>query len=103
MPEEKDRLLLVCAEVYKAGEKVFIVTDWEVERVGSRAEVIPDGRPQCTRASEDMVRIADYCFKKGGVSHYSNCYFPFSFHQLQKIIIIIINKLYTNYQPTWVL
>ena len=43
MTEERDRLLLlVCAEKHKAGEKVSIVTNWEVERVGSRAEVILD-------------------------------------------------------------
>ena len=38
--------------------------------MGSRAEVIlQDGRAQCrpTQVSEDMVWIADYCFKKGGV------------------------------------
>jgi len=38
-----------------AGEKVSIVSNWEVERVGSRAEVILDGRAQCSQASEDMV------------------------------------------------
>ena len=36
----------VCAEKHKAGEKVSIVTNWKVERVGSRAEVILDGRAQ---------------------------------------------------------
>jgi len=36
--------LLVCAEKHKAEEKVSIVTNWEVERVGTRAEVILDGR-----------------------------------------------------------
>jgi len=36
--------------------------------VGSRAEVMLDGRAQCTQASEDMVRVGDYCFKKGGVN-----------------------------------
>ena len=41
------------------GEKVSIVTNWEVERVGSRAEVILDGRAQCTQASEDMVLVTD--------------------------------------------
>ena len=45
---------------HKAGEKVSIVTNWEVERVGSRAEVILDGRVQCTQAFEDMVWVADY-------------------------------------------
>ena len=44
MTEEKDRLLLVCAEKHKAGEKVSIITNWEVERVVSRPEVILDGR-----------------------------------------------------------
>jgi len=53
--------LLVCAEKHKAGKKVSIVTNWEVERVGSRADVILDGRAQCrpTQASEDMVWVAD--------------------------------------------
>jgi len=55
MTEERDRLLLVCAEEHKAGEKVSIVTNWEIERVGSRAKVILDGRALCTQASEDMV------------------------------------------------
>src|SRR6218665_614433 len=59
--------LLVCAEKHKAGEKVSIVTNWEVERVGSRAEVILDGKAQCTQASVDMVLVADYFFKRGGV------------------------------------
>ena len=40
-----------------AGEKVSIVTNWEVERVGSRAEVILYGRAQCKQASEDMVLL----------------------------------------------
>jgi len=44
---------------HKAGEKVSIVTNWEAERVGSRAEVILDGRAQCTHASEDMIWVAD--------------------------------------------
>ena len=42
--------MLVCAEKHKAGEKVSIVTNWEVERVGSRTEVILDGRAQYTQA-----------------------------------------------------
>ena len=49
----------MCRETYKAGEKVSIVTNWEVERVGSRAEVIRDGGAQCTQASADMVWVAD--------------------------------------------
>src|SRR6218665_31624 len=32
--------LLVCAEKHKAGEKVSIVTNWKVKRVGSRTEVL---------------------------------------------------------------
>ena len=67
MPENRDRLLLVCAEEHKAGKEVSIVTDWEVERVRSRAEMILDDWMKCTQASEDMVRVADYCFKQGGV------------------------------------
>ena len=55
-----DRLLsLVCAVKHKAGEKVSIVTNWELERVGSKAEVILDGRMQCTHASDNMVGVAD--------------------------------------------
>jgi len=34
VPEGRDRLLLVCAEEVKTREKVFIVTEREVERVG---------------------------------------------------------------------
>jgi len=55
VPEERDSLLLVCAEEHKAGKKVSIVTNWEIERVGSRAKMILDGRALCTQASEDMV------------------------------------------------
>jgi len=51
--------LLVCAEKHKAGEKVSIVTNWEVERVGSKAEVILNGRAECTQASEDMIWVGD--------------------------------------------
>ena len=51
--------MLVCAEKHKAGENVSIVTNWEVERVESRTEVILDGRAQCPQASEDMVGVAD--------------------------------------------
>jgi len=51
--------LLVCDEKHKAGQRVSSVTNWEVERVGSRAEVILDGKAQCTQASEDMVWVAD--------------------------------------------
>ena len=47
--------LLVCAEKHKAGEKVSIVTNWEVERVGSRAEVILDGRAQCTLSEKTIL------------------------------------------------
>lgn len=36
--------------------------------MGPRADVISDGRAQCAQASEDVARVADYCFKKGGVS-----------------------------------
>lgn len=57
MIKEWDRvgLLLLCAEEHKLGEKVSIVSNWEVKRVGSRAKVILDGRALCTQASEDMV------------------------------------------------
>jgi len=51
--------LLVCAEKHKAGEKVSIVTNWELKRVWSRAKVILDGRAQCTQASEDMIWVAN--------------------------------------------
>lgn len=46
MREERDRF----AEKHKEGEKDFIVTNWEVETMGSRAEVILGGRAQCTQA-----------------------------------------------------
>ena len=40
MTEKRDRLLLlVCTKKLKAGEKVSIVTNWEVERVRSRAKL----------------------------------------------------------------
>ena len=55
---------LVCAEEHKTREKVSIVTDWEVERVGSPEQVILDGRAQCTQVSEDVVRVDDHCLKK---------------------------------------
>jgi len=41
--EESGSLSFVCAEKHKTRENVSIVTDWEVERVGSRAQVIFDG------------------------------------------------------------
>ena len=39
-------LKLVWAEKHKAGEKVSVVTNWEVERVGLRAQVILGGRSE---------------------------------------------------------
>jgi len=36
--ETSYRNKIVCAEKYKAGEKVSIVVNWEVERVGSKAK-----------------------------------------------------------------
>jgi len=49
VPENKARLLLVglCAEDHNAGKEVSVVTDWEVERVEQRAEVILDGWTEC--------------------------------------------------------
>ena len=49
MPENKARLLLVglCDEDHNAGKEVSVVTDWEVERVEQRAEVILDGWTEC--------------------------------------------------------
>lgn len=44
----------------------------------SRAQVILDRRAQHKQVPEDMARVADYCFKNGGVSlhhHLSDCSF----------------------------
>ena len=44
MPEERDSLLLFLAHAneHKMREKFSIVTGWEAERVGSRAQVLSD-------------------------------------------------------------
>jgi len=47
VPEERESLLLlVCAKEHKTRENVFIVTGWESEWVGSRAQMILDSRAQ---------------------------------------------------------
>ena len=43
---------LLYAEKHEAGQEVSIVTNWEVEKVGSRAQVVLDGSAQCTQTSK---------------------------------------------------
>jgi len=62
---EKGYLLLIYTDIHKTREEVSIVSDGKVEWMRSWTQIVLDSRANYSaQASEDMIWVDNYCFKK---------------------------------------